>query len=221
MNINTVRIKANAYVLCNSVFYKADDSVCKKEFKFVKGINVLRGEIDSGVWAVSYLLSMYGENTITEDDYGIILNEPVELIVNGENMNVKEFAKFSCYLDEEIYPLFTSNKSVREVVEDSINDNKLGYSPDYIKNLFKIDSERFERPLRCLGNERFQAMAAIGFVNNKKVFCFPWLSSRRFNYYRYRIKILCRVLKKLGMIVILPIGTRTAKDLLLGRFIKY
>jgi len=49
-------------------------------------------------------------------------------------------------------------------------------------------------------------MAAIGFCHKKQVFCFPWLSKKRFDYYRGNITDVLNVLESLGKIIILPIG---------------
>ena len=69
-----------------------------------------------------------------------------------------------------------------------------------------MDSERFERPLAGAGNEIFKAMAAIGYANDKKVFCFPWLSKKRFESYHENLTDLLRTLDDLGQISIVPVG---------------
>ena len=72
--------------------------------------------------------------------------------------------------------------------------------------MFQIDNDRFERSLASMGNEIFKAMSAIGFSYNKEIFCFPWLSSKRFNSYHRNLSVLLHILEKLGKIVIVPVG---------------
>lgn len=58
--INRVRFQNEGYVSCRSGFYYALDLLNGDvDYVFSHGINKLRGEIDSGCWAASYLLSMY------------------------------------------------------------------------------------------------------------------------------------------------------------------
>jgi hypothetical protein len=77
--------------------------------------------------------------------------------------------------------------------------------------LFCIDNERFERPLKGVGNEIFKAMAAIGFSYKKEIFCFPWLSNRRFESYHKNLTALLQILENLGKTVIIPIGISPSK----------
>ena len=77
--------------------------------------------------------------------------------------------------------------------------------------MFYIDSDRFERPLKNVGNEIFKAMAAIGFSYNKEVFCFPWLSNSRFESYHENLTTLLQVLEKSKKTVIIPIGISPQK----------
>ncbi len=79
-------------------------------------------------------------------------------------------------------------------------------TPENIRDMFHINSERFNRTLVGVGNEIFRSMAAIGFCHEKQVFCFPWLSKKRFNYYHGNITDVLNILESLGKIIILPIG---------------
>lgn len=76
----------------------------------------------------------------------------------------------------KVFTLFSTGKSVRKLIMQGIKKNKLDCTPDDIKALFELDDQRFERPVKCVGNERFRAMAAIGYAYGKQVYCFPWLS---------------------------------------------
>ena len=61
-------------------------------------------------------------------------------------------------------------------------------------------------PLSGIGNERFRCMAAIGYAYDKDIFCFPWLSRMRFDYYHRNLTDVLQILKDRQKIVIFPIG---------------
>ena len=204
MKISNISIKNEGYVDCKSCFYSALDGLSNNLcYSFKPGINKLIGEIDSENWAVSYLLSMY-----VHRPKDFILFEKPEVTVNGKIISLNELSEFACYMDK-LYPLFSTSRSVKKQIIRGLKSSKLNYSYDDIKNLFQIDSERFERPLTGVGNEIFKAMAAIGFSYKKEIFCFPWLSSMRFEGYHLNLTYVLQTLEKLEKTVIVPIGIKT------------
>lgn len=201
MKINNITLRNEGYVYCKSNFYTAQDELsANTSYTFSTGINKLLGEIDSGGWAVSYLLSMYNQNP---DDF--ILFEPPEVFVNDKFISLDDLSEFSCYMDKS-HSLFGSALSVKSCVVQGIRNNQLNLSPSDVRKLFLIDGDRFEMPLSGTGNEIYKAMAAIGYCHNKQIFCFPWLSEHRFNYYRSNITYLLDLLNQLGKMVVLPMG---------------
>ena len=200
MEISNISIKNDGYVYCKSSFYSAQDSLSNHScYSFSRGINKLIGEIDSGNWAVSYLLSMYKHRP---EDF-VLFEQPI-VAVNNKWISLNELSEFSCYMDK-IDPLFSANNSVKEHIKQGLDYSKLNCSYDDIKNLFYIDSERFDRPLKGVGNEIFKAMAAIGFYYKKEVFCFPWLSNSRFESYHENLTGLLQILENLEKTVIIPV----------------
>ena len=109
-------------------------------------------------------------------------------------------------MEEKIYPLYSTKQPIEKLVMHGIKKNKLDYSPEEIRDLFHMDSERFTRPIKAVGHEIFRAMAAIGYVHNKQVFCFPWLSKMRYDGYNLHMPDLMNILESLKMIVIVPRG---------------
>lgn len=199
MDIREIKIKNEGYILCNSSFYSVNDILTNREFNFVKGVNLLEGEIDSGIFGVSYLISMYDRiNKKT-------IFAPFEATVNGETMHLSELSEYSCYLDQS-HSLFSSKKTVRALVEQGLKKSKMVYSADEICNMFHISEIRFNRPINATGNEKFKVMSAIGFSNGKQIFCFPWLSKMRYESINNHMTNLLDTLASLGKIVILPIG---------------
>lgn len=201
MKLEKLDISNEGFVHCHSCFYSSKDILIgNTTFSFTKGINKLYGEIDSGVWAISYLLSMYVHKT---QDFALFKQQKVRL--NNEHISFDELSKYTCYMDVS-YPLFSSNCSVKQLISNGLEKNDLYYTPEEIRKIFELNDERFERPLVGLGNEIFKAMAAIGFCNKKELFCFPWLSQKRFDYYHKNISCLLRTLDQLDKTVILPLG---------------
>jgi len=206
MKISNITIKNKGYVCCKSRFYSAQDCLSNHScYSFSQGINKLIGEIDSGNWAISYLLSMYKHRP---EDF--ILFEQPQVAVNDKWISLNELSEFSCYMDE-LDPLFSATNSVKELIIQGLGHSKLNCSYDDIKNLFYIDSERFERPLSGVGNEIFKAMAAIGFSYKKEIFCFPWLSNSRFDSYHKNLTALLQILENLEKTVVIPVGISPQK----------
>lgn len=202
MKIEEIKVKNTGYVHCYSNFYTSKDNLEEGlEYHFSVGVNKMNGEIDSGVWAISYLLSMY---KYRPNDF--ILFEDSNVSINDDKvMSLDCLSQYSCYMDR-YYPLFTSKKPVNKLIEKGIHDNKLDYLPGEIKELFMITTERYNQPLNAVGNEIFKAMAAIAYCNGKEVFCFPWLSESRFNYYHSNMTFVLDTLGSLKKIVILPVS---------------
>ena len=205
MKFSNIIIKNKGYVHCKSAFYSCRDVLSSTEYTFTNGINMLNGDIDSGVWAISYLLSMYKHNS-----QEFILFDEATLTVDGKDMQLDDFLSFSCYMDF-LYPLFDTDSSIRTIISDGLEKTQCFATPDDLKELFQLDSERFDRPIKKAGNEYFKAMAAIGCAYNKQVFCFPWLSETRFNYYK-RISDLLNTLESLNKVVIFPVGKVNFND---------
>ena len=128
---------------------------------------------------------------------------PPQVMVNHANISLTELAKYTCYMDKS-YPLFSGKSSVEKMVLKGLQEHSLPYGTEDIRNLFCLDQERFSRPLTGVGNEIFNAMAAIGYCHGKQVFCFPWLSNKRFQYYKGRMPKLMETLQNLNLIVVFP-----------------
>ncbi|MFR5906654.1 MAG: hypothetical protein ACLUFY_09695, partial [[Ruminococcus] torques] len=87
--------------------------------------------------------------------YGIdkeiqITNEP-DIRLNGNLCTLSELAPHCCYMDP-LYPLFSKKISAKQAVEHGIKRNSLPYYAEDIRVLFKIDKDRYERPLSGMGN---------------------------------------------------------------------
>ena len=112
----------------------------------------------------------------------------------------------TCYLDiwKENWKDELLRQPVCSIVQKHITKNKLQMDREDVRKIFGIDPYRFKQKITCVGNEIFQCKAAIGFVQGKEIYGFPWLSSKMMEYYSGHAPKLCQILKSLGKIVLLP-----------------
>ena len=201
--IKTIEFCGKDGILCKSKFYSCSDHLNRQEkFIFNRGVNLLIGEIDDGNFAVSYLLSMYNKCVRKRS-----FNYPLVLTIDGQQTDLEKFTKRCCYLDEGEYPLLKSKrKTVRQLIKKGLKKSKIDKTPDEVIELFRLTPERIDRPICSVGNERFRAMAAVGYSYGKEVFCFPWLSKRMFDYYTNNILWLLDIFEELKVIAIVPVG---------------
>lgn len=199
--INQISVSGDGYICCRSAFYTARVTLSETtSYHMYLGNNWMPGEIDSGNWAVSYLLSMYKHRP---KDF-IFFEQPT-VIVDNQSSSLDEISKSVCYLDY-LDPLFSKKESVQNLVSYGLDHTGLGYSTEDVRNLFQIDKERFARPLTGLGHEIFKAMGAISFSNNKEVICFPWMSRKLFDSYHTHLTHTIQTLQKEKKMVIVPVG---------------
>jgi hypothetical protein len=79
--------------------------------------------------------------------------------------------------------------------------------------MFDLSEDRFERRLDRVGIEIWRISIAIGFAENRKIFCFPWLNMHSVSYIESYIKYI-EILKKHGAIVLAP----SSQEAVLRRF---
>lgn len=204
MKIEKIEISCDGYMTCESGFYTAFDVMNERDvYHFIPGLNILHGEIDSGNWGISYLLSMYQYERRSREH---IIDSPMTAVVNGETVSLKKLWELSCYMVEKRFPLFSTKKTAREQVEKAIKKNHLSESVEDIQRIFHIEDVRFDRPIQATGHEVFRMMAAIAYCYGKEIFCFPWMSKRRFDAFTGHLPDTLRILESLNKIVILPVA---------------
>ena len=206
-------ITNNGYVHCKSRFYTSRDLLSERRtYNFHIGENMLRGEIDSGVWAVSYLLSMY---TYKPKDFTIF--QPAAAMLDGISVSLSELSKKTCYMDYSYYPLFRSRATVRQLIKRGLDQSHMSISGtpltvDDVCEMFKLDDDRTNRRIMWCGNESMRSMAAVGYAHGREIFCYPWHNAERFNYFRFHLYYTFELLERLGLMAIVPVGLGEIDD---------
>lgn len=216
------------FAKCHSDLYSAHTSFDKNTVSFDSGISILNCDIDEQGWALSYFIPMYNfdniyiafkDNNLTNrikerlhtKKYDIILENDPKITINGADSDMKTLSEQSCYIDNETYPLFRTNKSVRYLIESGIKKYRIPFTADEIIQMFHLCEERCNRPLKYVGNERFRAMSAIGLAHSKEIFCFPWLSKKYVDYLGLNLRFALKVLEDNNKTIIFP--TNSSIDL--------
>ncbi|MBQ7821276.1 MAG: hypothetical protein IJ391_03235 [Clostridia bacterium] len=187
----------DGFVHCKSMFGEYLSLCNDIQYNFNTGVNILHGDIDDYPWAISYTLSNYKQCC---DDFILSGNEKV--VYNETELTLMDLNKFSCYIDRKI------NNKQKGTVREHIKQGKLIsesiHSFDDIKDLFALSEDRLDRTIDQVGNEFIRSLIAIEYVNGKDIFCFPWLSSKKYEYYRANIDYVSHILTQLGKIIIIP-----------------
>lgn len=192
----------DAFVTCRSTHGVYRTTCNDLSYTFNPGVYVLQGEIDSGGWAISYALSTFYNRKKTD-----IISHPAPICTyNNQPLSLELLQKHSCYIDKAVDNKSDRifRRSVHSIVARNIKKNHLNTTCEKVRELFDLTPERFERYIKYVGNEYVRSKAAIGYSDNKSIFCFPWFSKHYYLYLQHNIMCVCNILKALGKIVLLP-----------------
>ena len=64
---------------------------------------------------------------------------------------------------------------------------------------------RLTRPIDRTSRECWRVTAAIGLAENKKIFCFPWMTNREFEILPYAVCMMGKLIAANGGILLIPI----------------
>lgn len=188
----------SGWFYAKSAFFSARGAFDELSFDFKSGINVLKGDIDSGNFGISYGISM------RKYDKGALLLDPESKeYVDGVLCDLKDYSNDICYIDDS-YPLFKRqlkrkfNNIVKKKYKNRLEE--LGISIEMLYETFGLDIQRGSRPLLYTGNMKYRFMVAMGYLEGKTVFCFPWTSKMQFERWFY----ILDAMETLNLIVILP-----------------
>ena len=191
-----------ASVNCEYNYIKGFYLSCNEfSYSFKSGAYALTGDIYDGSWAFAYSLCPMKKEHWTIDQ------ERVSLCWNGKKVTFQEIEKMTWYVGyyENKKNIFIKNHSVREKIEKAISKNNLKYTSNEIREMFLLSDIRFDRPLNAVGIEMMRASMAIGFCQNKNIFCFPYMGIGVLYDKLDQFKYLFEILKAFDKIVLLPV----------------
>ncbi len=193
---------------------KSTDYICKNTFVFEKGkIYGIICEHGAGGESIARLLSnttpLKGEKVFVDD---------VEV-------GASTIEKLGWYLGRVLYSrgLIKRELSFRQALEMAIKEHHYYEKIDDIVKEFHLTPSRLDYSLsqNCEW-ERWRISIAIGYTNNKKIYCFPWMNTMEFYDCLYNSSVF-RFFKKLtkeGAIIILPTSRKENVDKLVDHIVR-
>lgn len=173
-------------------------SKIQESFVFEPGCNVLEGNFYTGGWTISYILAKgkidYVENIKKKELYEI----------KRESYYVGNIPKFLKVLSKPI--------RIKQWIQFYLKKSNIGLSFEWIVDSLELEEVHLERPLLYLADRIWVYSFAMGLAKGKNIFCFPWFSEANLKNKYYRFKLVARVVKELGYIVILPVESIKAFD---------
>ena len=168
-------------------------------YDFTPGVYALTGQFDDGGWAFAYALT----NECAKKQ---LIDQEAEFYIRGQRTTLQELSKHVQNLGFS-HPKKWSDRmyrnTVHERIEKGIKKTGLSWTAEEVRQMFRIDPERFERNIRFVGFEAQKCNAAIGLVNGKKIFCFPYLTES--GILISFVQNICEVLREQGCIVLMPV----------------
>lgn len=165
-------------------------------FTFTPGAYALSGQIDNGGWAFAYSLTTHNEDVC-------IYNTP-EFIYDGREVSLDFLRSISCYLG-----IYGTNCSAEELFSQMKKTKKLKKPLEEIKEMFGLSNERFSKPLSMTGNEVWRITAALGYAEDKKIFCYPWRTNRQLKSHIYMIQKISEIFVMDNSYLFLPVENGT------------
>ena len=156
------------------------------------GINFIEGGLDSWGFLTSYILCRGKENK----DFTV-----EKITLDGKEVRFKEVQKISYFLADEKKHSASVSKRIKRGLKHS--GQTLTY--DEIVKIFHLEDCRIGRQVAHLARSRWQYSAAIACAENKRIWCFPWLSDEMLKTEAWRCKLLSEIAEKLDVIILMPV----------------
>lgn len=172
------------------------DCLQKNNFTFCKGnLYGVIGEFGDGGAALSCGLT--GNNDFYEG----------KIYIDEKETTIEELNKKSWYVGSELKSsakLFRKKMTIREQITYGVNNYNTESDVQTIQSEFGISNERMDRSIEFVSGERWNASAAIGFANGKKLYCYPWLNTKDIEQLKEQLHRAVSFLLNAECIVIIP-----------------
>ena len=153
------------------------------------------GESGSGGEVIASILS------------GNIYLKEQKIYVDSMKLDKKNIQKYGWYVGKKEYSkgIMKHEISVKKALNSAIMKYHKFDTLEEAMEMFHLKKELIEYKIYQYGWEKLRASLAIGYANNKKIFCFPWMNSHFF-YYSMTSSLVYRFFNKLkaeGCIIVL------------------
>ena len=174
----------------------SQEYMCKGEYSFEKGnIYGIVSEYGEGGESISRLLS--GEISLNEE----------RILIDGKS--IKNISDYGWYVGKRIISkgLVKRELTIRKSLNEAIHKYKYYGDISDIINRFHLSYDKID--YKFSNNslwEMWRSSLALGYVSEKKIFCFPWMNSLNFYECMYNSGVfrLFKMLINEGNIIILP-----------------
>lgn len=192
-------IEENRFINTQTPFgEKSQDYMCENTFIFDRGkIYGIVCEHGGGGEAVSLLLS------------GIMPLKQEKIYIDNKEADAEEMKRIGWYVGKALYSsgIVKRELSVRKALEFAVRKYHRYEEISEVMEEFHLTADRLDYGLsRNCEWEKWRASLAIGYANNKIVYCFPWMNSMIFYDRMYNSSVF-RFFRKLtqeGAVIILP-----------------
>lgn len=193
----SMRVKSQICSHANATVRLAITPSIDMKYLFNNGFYILKGEVDSGFWGLTYELSNCRFKS----------KEQIKKIaLDGRDITFNELNELCYYIAQNEYSFFRRffRINVKDILKTSLRKGKTNFTYSQIINIFNLKETYLNRPFCALSHNRWIYSCAIGFALGKKVFCFPWLINNEIKSQVYRFSLLSDVAQKYDLIFLLP-----------------
>lgn len=170
---------------------------------FSSGVYILRGDIDSGAWALCYAISHKSNK--------VIISESTSFFIDGSKISPKNIYKFVCYIGERKRNKIFFNSKFFPYIKKIVKKYKFNISAIELFKLFNIDKDYYYRKIKYLGSEYYQLfLLLLGFIKGKKIFTTSWCGSLNFDC--QSLNKIGKILETQGCILIIPSSCKNNFD---------
>ncbi len=176
----------------------------KFSYIFHPGIYALTGQIINGGWAFTYALSTGRRNTRKL----VIYNNP-EYYIDDRPVDMETLRGITCtlgyYRPRWFAKLGVRDESGEHRLKKALKKHKPIHTYEELVDKLGLSDCRLTRPIDRTSGERWRITAAIGLAENKKIFCFPWMTNSEFKTLTYAASKMGDLIAANGGILLIPI----------------
>lgn len=191
--VNTIKvINFQSVAECRFLQYQSTETFLPINYQFVKGnLYGFVSDFGCGSWGLATSLG------------GRCCSFSGKVMLNDIEILPSKLLEHSCFV-AEIHKT-DINKTAKQCIKKALSTSHISYSTEVVKEKFHLTNERFDRKLKYVSGEVWNASLAIGFATGKDVFLFPWLNINNIARFQTAVELgIIDFLKSEGKIIIVP-----------------